>query len=1250
VVFSLGNILTLLIVFLFFVLTRWLDRGNRKLERARDYGKQLKEQLKEELGAFIREKEQAVKDYGVELNVEVNAAKKLKTNIDESVAELRAKTAEMDAVSGAIADYAANIKELSSMTGRVQENLRRIEDESLFVEDVGRKIGVVSKAMERIEGDISAMKTRIEENVIDAASRAADAIEKNAAVLLEPVRYTVSELRVNAESIEKQVAEHRELIEKNVRAQCAEIEQAEAARAANVARDMRQINELLRDVTEKAGERASALESAMFEKLSADAQERGRALKEDIHKKIDDLFSGANDRIGDVSNELTQSAERLRDGLEEMRHKHEESGRLWNDDIENMRETIRQETEKLNVVKREIEAELESLSSGTGGEIGAIRERVRENLAALSAELTGHFEQLKSGAEKQAAAFAEDAARQFTALESALDGKFGALEAGAEEKFGALQSGVDAKAAGLESEALRRFESLKARIEGQLEGLDKDAAARFDSWSKLRDETLAEIERLSQGARENARALAVRLDADVETAGTAAQEKILAIERIISSHTDSVDQRLDEITRCLEERAEDAKQNALRIADERLEEYRCAQEQNYRNLSAVADDADALEKELRHQIETVTQRIQKEYAQFEADSSARRDRLAGDWAAALETVGANIAALSQELDAIKAEAARSVSEKARLFEESFVASLARRGEKTDELFERWQADAAERLEFLQKETEERCRDSELSAAENLRKNCAEIESRVTGELNRLKDEAAVFESGIRDEMRLADKSVEAFKEQLAASLRDARENAEFELKAVIAQQTVDNAEKLKICRNDLETSLKSISAQIEDKTKDLSQRFESAQREAAHIEDTIQQRLSGAEESCDKKLVGVNSSLEKRLREFNLDIEQQMQAASESYNEQIQSLNGTIADLIKKNEELSARGDERLSRLTLDIEKITGEAEERGREILEQTEGSVKDLRDKIKGAAEKIDDFYSQSKLIEKSMELKEDLSKKIDALKIDLDRLEQRRSEVDRLEAQIKNMRRLEDDVRAKMDHFLTEEGRVALMEKNFERLLHVSRSVEEKLVQVTSSDDTLQEMAIKLRQISDSMNEVEEKYQRLEKKKLTLDATTERIDINFTSLEESEKRAAQFQGELDRLAAELEKSGGDLRRVLEETRKAMEVSGKVSVLDAELEHIEERIRQMQAARQWLADIENRLDEKYRQIKGSVKAMGAAQAAATSAAGSRVSGDMQSEVRSLKRRGWTKEEIAGNLKISVGEVELILEINPDD
>jgi chromosome segregation ATPase len=322
------------------------------------------------------------------------------------------------------------------------------------------------------------------------------------------------------------------------------------------------------------------------------------------------------------------------------------------------------------------------------------------------------------------------------------------------------------------------------------------------------------------------------------------------------------------------------------------------------------------------------------------------------------------------------------------------------------------------------------------------------------------------------------------------------------------------------------------------------------------------------------------------------------------------------------------------------IRDLVSESDER----LVSVRTSIEDIRRELAG----------QTKLFDKTGELKLELERHIEDLNGDLDRLDQRRNETVQLENQFVRIKRLEDDVNAKMTRFLSEKHRIEVMEADFNRLLQTSQAVEEKLVQVSSSDDTLQAMQVQIRRLDDAIREADEKYQRLERKNQILEETSDGVDRNFKSLQESENAARRAGEDLARITLDMESLRVSVENLAADNEKAGEAVEKLSVLDDSLSHIEKRIGEMQKAREWLARAETRLEELDKQAQNQLRL--------TSSLLNREGGKTQpggkgappprdrDNIIKLRRQGWTVDEIAKSMGVSKGEVELILEIGPKD
>jgi DNA repair exonuclease SbcCD ATPase subunit len=124
--FTPGNLITLVIVAVLLLLFRQIDKGKRPLETLRKYA----DKIKEDLAVYAAEKEEAVRNYGVSLDVEQQAARELMKRLQLNDQELAGKAAALAKIDERIHQYDSSLEELVTMTARVQENLDRLKEES----------------------------------------------------------------------------------------------------------------------------------------------------------------------------------------------------------------------------------------------------------------------------------------------------------------------------------------------------------------------------------------------------------------------------------------------------------------------------------------------------------------------------------------------------------------------------------------------------------------------------------------------------------------------------------------------------------------------------------------------------------------------------------------------------------------------------------------------------------------------------------------------------------------------------------------------------------------------------------------------------------------------------------------------------------------------------------------------------------------------------------------------------------------
>ena len=436
----------------------------------------------------------------------------------------------------------------------------------------------------------------------------------------------------------------------------------------------------------------------------------------------------------------------------------------------------------------------------------------------------------------------------------------------------------------------------------------------------------------------------------------------------------------------------------------------------------------------------------------------------------------------------------------------------------------------------------------------------------------------------------------------------------------------------------------------------------------------VDQELLGIKEksfdNVSKKLQGFEDEFLANLSKRSAEIDSQLTAWHEGLDNKLELIT-VDADAKRKEAEARISGDlmkevaAQSGRIMGDMEQLKAETstfEESIRGKIRETDEFRKHFNEQITAAKTSLEEIRkeiaAQIKHIEKTDALKLEMDHHMEDMSSHIDRIALLKNEIARIETQVTEIKRLEDDVNAKMTRFLSEKRRIEVMESDFNRLIQTSQSVEEKLAQVSSSDDVLQTMQVQLRRLEDVIKETEEKYQRVERKSKTLQETNESIDRNFKTLQESEVTAKRVEEMISLLKTDLDSLQSSITALSSENERAKEAAEKLSTLDESVKWLERRIAEMNVARESLGrlatELQNLEKDAQTQLKLTRSLLDREEGKTSAQAGKTGEGAPpprdRENIISLKRQGWKIDEIAKAMKISKGEVELILELGPKD
>ncbi|MDX9826913.1 MAG: hypothetical protein RBT73_04135 [Spirochaetia bacterium] len=288
--FSIGNLITLGIVLIFFLVYHKLTANNRSLEKV----KRLADKLEVQLNDYVGERAEELKHYGIDLDVQQKAAKIALEKLQTAQAAVAEKADAVGAIAERFKQYDEVLAKLMDMTARVDENLKRVHDEEVFAEGVNRKLDLAKKSLSAIEREMPLLREGF-------AQDAQKTIENFRDSILDELKSALTSVETELNTVRDEAL--------------AAFEKAQSARAL--------VDEEFEKALATAQDRASSVEDQAFASLRASieaktrenselAEAKGFALSQSIDSRIAELETEAESRLAKVGQETSSQVSALK--------------------------------------------------------------------------------------------------------------------------------------------------------------------------------------------------------------------------------------------------------------------------------------------------------------------------------------------------------------------------------------------------------------------------------------------------------------------------------------------------------------------------------------------------------------------------------------------------------------------------------------------------------------------------------------------------------------------------------------------------------------------------------------------------------------------------------------------------------------------------------------------------------------------------------------------------------------------------
>ena len=871
-----------------------------------------------------------------------------------------------------------------------------------------------------------------------------------------------------------------------------------------------------------------------------------------------------------------------------------------------------------------------------------------------------------------------------------------AIEDQDERLQGALGAQDEKLSKALEDLSSAAFSQFERRRKELADAAEKQYSALSDEIASLAEQSSAEIKRQKKELVEfntnfgRAEQMLQHMD---ETVNKRQQESAAAIEqlrRLLESDSASLakesETHMAQMKDAFKTAYEDAvKHNAKTLqaffgdTEAQLSDTKKDIEYRLKKLETLASDIDSLDGSFRKLMENAEQRILNEFDLFKNDRGSAQKDFETEINSSYEGMKEIIDGLDRELNELKTRAYDSVSEKLKVFEDDFFKDLNERGENLSTSLEEWKAGFDARLTDVSQRFEDERRSLELQYGEDLKEKLLALQEKYRQQFTALEEALKNAEADFKNRIDGIDSSLRAFTDAQHEDMEKARRAVEESLKGELDRQQQNTAEQLKRYEQEINAQLTQISQSVavaQEETKgslegilgDLASWRERLNAQFEENRSLYTEKLAGLQQASEEQIEQVRQIFTSDIAHFaniakdetgkitaDLDeLKEQSKKALADYEERTEQVleefkkayEAMLDDTQRKIREENSDAEQKLRLLKTLVQDAQKKTESIHEKTFLEIQTEANHLKMSINETDRQLKQFLAQTQLVEKTTEMKNQLENQMNELRDHISRFDNFKQITDSIEMQFGKMRKIDDEITAKVQQFAAGKNKIDDMEKDFRQLMGLSSSMDQKILELKNTSDDLQILQGEVRRFQETLGDISVRYDRLEKKNIVLDQTIEGVDRTFDELRKLEQRLGECSQQTLEMPAAVDTLRTDLDSLMEKSGRINDLVDKLNNLDSILAETDKRIEKVDTACSWITKTEVRLSEMKKEALEQVNLLGALvkDRGKKKDAGAPPIAVRESVIK-LAHQGWKVEQIASSLNVTIGEVELILD-----
>ncbi len=1256
-----GDILVLLLAGIALLVFRRFDKANRSLEKV----KILADQQRSVISDFITEREVHLKDLIRDIDIKEKTNRQILARAEDVRAEIIKLTEGLEEQMTRIKDQDSALKGLDDFAGRVDENLKRLKEESQYIDKVGSRLREVRNKLSEFE---ERDKTQFEE-------------------LRRSVHEEFNTDLINIQSsigeTDRQVALYKDTMEN-----------------LNVKQD-----EVVRDKLSKFRDELELIEEKFQQRLEEAAEEGERlendaflVLKEKIESRTTRLEGDWLGELNTLKDEVSASVSGMQNELQDTRHEMDELGEQVQNamdgitaDLSGIKERVLQSSQELDGQIKEhlhsasarITTEVTELDSRVQTDLSVIKERVlqssqeidgqiKEHLHSASARITTEVTELDSRVQTDLSAIKERVLQSSQELDGQIKEHLHSASARITTEVTELDSRVQTDLSAMKERVFQNSQELDGQIKDHLHSTSARITTEVTELDSRVHSNIDRIENTLAQCGGQVQSMSERLKADLKEQERLHQSRVEKLNNSMAELKgrvmNFVDSRENEISETIEVR-----QNA----------YRKEADRRFEKLEGVIAEVDTLDQSLRASQQKLLDDVKRDFQTFQLEMQER-------WSLDKDALDMDITHIRQEmndlehgLEEIKENAYENMSVKIRGVEDEFFTNLKDRGNQMQFALDEWEKDTELKINELGLKASNERDIVERRYSTELKQKYSQFQAQVLSQFDSVQDQIDGFKNTLSQRMHNSEEGIALFRQELSSQITVEKEAALVEFNKAFDGFGDATEGKFSKANKTISQKLSSFAQQIDENKKVLIGEFHSIQRKTSKWIEQLSSQMTEVERDSADRIESMKFDFATKMSELRDEYTgQTSQLISESNEERgllrrdMEEIGETIDQL---GNELIARSKETEDRLKDQSEALLMEFKKNSRESREEVERKVKELRQSVQDSRNRADahrkeimthmdsehnrlmqelaeienrqnELIEGMRVFEKAEELKNSIETDIEGLDRRLETVSTVKDEMQGVNSQYERVMSLYEKAHEKIARFLEEQQKVDSLDAKIFRISSLSEAVDLKLDRMNDTNDSLQELQARLKKLESLHEDLGKQYDRLSNKAVVLDTTTDVVDKNFQQMMKIEEQVKELGEQIAPLREGIEKAEELQNRLLVNNEKIGSVINQVDSLETTIESLDARMEKMGKVREWLAQSETRLQKINEEIRHHLNLYDSLSTRIKQRKQGSPDMDTREIVVKLARQGWKTEEIARTAKLSLGEVELILELLPSE